>query len=91
MQSVVCVCSRLNFISALPLKVVETLYFHRRSLSEYFRKLRFKKKMNSAKLILRLAICLLLIGCKKDSGTAAGTTNEIRLGYIGLTCEAPDF
>ncbi len=47
--------------------------------------------MNSAKLILRLAICLLLIGCKKDSGTAAGTTNEIRLGYIGLTCEAPDF
>src|SRR5437660_4243853 len=33
---------------------------------------------------------LLFTGCNKDSG-AAGGTNKIRVGYIGLTCEAPIF
>ena len=32
---------------------------------------------------------LLFAACKKDSGPAAG--NKIRVGYIGITCEAPIF
>src|SRR5438477_3368772 len=31
---------------------------------------------------------LLFTGCNKDSGAAAGS-NKIRVGYVGLTCEAP--
>src|SRR3954468_5910457 len=31
---------------------------------------------------------LLLAGCKKDSA-ASGGSNKIRVGYIGITCEAP--
>lgn len=37
---------------------------------------------------------LLLSGCNKDAGnTASGTdgSNKIRVGYIGITCEAPIF
>ena len=33
---------------------------------------------------------LLFTGCNKDSGAAAGS-NKVRVGYIGLTCEAPIF
>lgn len=33
---------------------------------------------------------LVLTGCKKNS-TATGAPNKIRVGYIGLTCEAPIF
>src|SRR6185436_13200677 len=38
-------------------------------------------------LVLGLG-AVLLAGCKKDSG---GASNKIRVGYIGLTCEAPIF
>jgi NitT/TauT family transport system substrate-binding protein len=35
---------------------------------------------------------LLLPGCKKDSSSAAlDSSNKIRVGYIGITCEAPIF
>jgi NitT/TauT family transport system substrate-binding protein len=35
---------------------------------------------------------LLLTGCGKNPGSSAGAgTNKIRVGYIGLTCEAPIF
>src|SRR6266404_2881094 len=40
------------------------------------------------------ALLLLLIGCKKDSDTAKSADNgpmKVRVGYIGLTCEAPIF
>jgi len=40
------------------------------------------------------ALLLLLIGCKKDSDTAKPADNgpmKVRVGYIGLTCEAPIF
>src|SRR5216684_5564822 len=40
------------------------------------------------------ALLLLLIGCKKDSDTAKLADNgqmKVRVGYIGLTCEAPIF
>jgi NitT/TauT family transport system substrate-binding protein len=39
-------------------------------------------------LLLALA---LLPACKKNSGTSASNSNHIRVGYIGLTCEAPIF
>ncbi|MEP6603758.1 MAG: ABC transporter substrate-binding protein [Spartobacteria bacterium] len=39
-----------------------------------------------------IAACaiMLLAGCKKN-GTATTNSNKIRVGYIGLTCEAPIF
>jgi NitT/TauT family transport system substrate-binding protein len=46
--------------------------------------------MPSIKLITFAALAaLLLTGCKKNAATAGG--NKIRIGYIGLTCEAPIF
>jgi NitT/TauT family transport system substrate-binding protein len=46
-------------------------------------------KMKSTKLVTIAALgALLLLGCKKNSGTA-GNSNKVRVGYIGLTCEAP--
>ncbi len=34
-----------------------------------------------------------LAGCKKDAGAAgkSGASNKVRVGYIGITCEAPIF
>ena len=34
---------------------------------------------------------LLLAGCKKDSAASGESSNKIRVGYIGITCEAPIF
>src|SRR5437764_5339867 len=46
--------------------------------------------MNS-KLIAFVALsCVLLAGCRKNGATGGGS-NRIRVGYIGLTCEAPIF
>ena len=33
----------------------------------------------------------LIAGCDSGSKPAAGTSNKVRVGYIGLTCEAPIF
>src|SRR5882724_9484572 len=46
-----------------------------------------------AKLTTAVAISsLLFAGCsKKNSGSSAAESNKIRVGYIGLTCEAPIF
>ncbi len=51
-----------------------------------------KPNVFSAKTIALVAIAsLLLAGCgRKNSGSSAGS-NKIRVGYIGLTCEAPIF
>jgi NitT/TauT family transport system substrate-binding protein len=41
-----------------------------------------------------LALALLLVGCKKSSDTSSSSgtgPTKIRVGYIGLTCEAPIF
>jgi hypothetical protein len=32
---------------------------------------------------------LLLAGCNKKSGSTVQNSNKVRIGYIGLTCEAP--
>src|SRR5690242_2774692 len=41
--------------------------------------------------LIGLATCaiLLLPGCNKKSVSGARNTNKVRVGYIGLTCEAP--
>src|SRR3982750_3520526 len=48
--------------------------------------------MTSAKLLIIVAAAALSItGCSKKSDSAASGSNKIRVGYIGLTCEAPIF
>ena len=47
--------------------------------------------MKIDKVVLTIALGALLVsGCKKDSGSQANS-NKVRVGYIGLTCEAPIF
>jgi NitT/TauT family transport system substrate-binding protein len=43
-----------------------------------------------SKLCLLAIAALVLCGCRKNAATG-GTSNKIRVGYIGLTCEAPIF
>jgi NitT/TauT family transport system substrate-binding protein len=44
------------------------------------------------KLVVSAAVgTLLLAGCKRSSDSADGDSNKVRVGYIGLTCEAPIF
>ena len=43
------------------------------------------------KLATPAALAILLVaGCKKN-GSAASNSNKVRVGYVGLTCEAPIF
>ena len=45
--------------------------------------------MKSVRFVgLVLSSALLLVGCKRDS-SASANSNKVRVGYIGLTCEAP--
>ncbi len=47
--------------------------------------------MTFAKLVTAAMLgALFLGGCRKNSDSAAAS-NKIRVGYIGLTCEAPIF
>src|ERR1700750_283036 len=43
-----------------------------------------------SKLCLVAIAALLLCGCRQNAA-AGGASNKIRVGYIGLTCEAPIF
>src|SRR5438034_201709 len=46
--------------------------------------------MSATKLIIALGLCaLLLSGSSKKSTAAAVNSKHVRIGYIGLTCEAP--
>src|SRR2546423_751452 len=48
--------------------------------------------MSNTKLITSVGLCaLLLAGCKKNAATAHAESKKVRIGYIGLTCEAPIF
>src|ERR1043166_6024895 len=48
--------------------------------------------MNNTTWILTAALGLLLLGgCRQSPDSAAGGSQKIRVGYIGLTCEAPIF
>src|SRR3954466_2602683 len=41
-------------------------------------------------IVLVATAAIVLAGCRKDAATG-GASNKIRVGYIGLTCEAPIF
>jgi len=48
--------------------------------------------MSHFKLITVALLGTVLLGsCKKDSAATGDTSNKIRVGYIGITCEAPIF
>src|SRR5438132_208343 len=47
--------------------------------------------MVNRKIVAAFCAALLLSGCVKQSGSTAGPSNKVRIGYIGLTCEAPIF
>src|SRR5207244_689572 len=43
--------------------------------------------------LITIAACAILVlsGCNKNSGSKARNSSKVRVGYIGLTCEAPIF
>lgn len=43
------------------------------------------------KLLLSALLCIGLCGCGKRTDMPMGDTGKVRIGYIGLTCEAPIF
>jgi sulfonate transport system substrate-binding protein len=46
--------------------------------------------MKNRILLIALASCLLLlVGCKKNASKAVINSKHVRVGFIGLTCEAP--
>src|SRR3954466_9105955 len=47
--------------------------------------------MNRFSTSLAALIILVAAGCNKAPNTADGGGNKVRVGYIGLTCEAPIF
>ena len=48
--------------------------------------------MKTSKFILEFGLCVLLFGgCNKKSATKVVNSKHVRVGYIGLTCEAPLF
>jgi NitT/TauT family transport system substrate-binding protein len=71
-----------------------TLRYHRLKLFRYFRNLVFHM-MKAAAFSVGLALAtLILAGCQKNTGPAAKTAEgltKVRVGFIGITCEAPIF
>ena len=46
--------------------------------------------MTSKLFLVAISLSLLLVaGCNKKSGSTVQNSNKVRVGYIGLTCEAP--
>src|SRR5438067_11210331 len=46
----------------------------------------------NAKLITAATLSVLIvIGCNKDPGSTPRLSNTVRVGYVGITCEAPIF
>ncbi|PYJ02207.1 MAG: myristoyl transferase [Verrucomicrobia bacterium] len=44
----------------------------------------------TSKLITAVSLSVLLVaGCNKNSSSSVRNSNKVRIGYIGLTCEAP--
>src|SRR5437764_13224429 len=47
-------------------------------------------EMIQGKLIVAVALSVLLMAaCRKNPASSAAHSNKVRVGYIGLTCEAP--
>jgi len=54
--------------------------------------MRMKAKAAVTDLVAKVALgALLLTGCNKSSENTSGGPAKVRVGYIGLTCEAPIF
>jgi NitT/TauT family transport system substrate-binding protein len=47
--------------------------------------------MQTTRVIPAVLAVLLLSGCGKKAATSSAPSNKVRVGYIGLTCEAPIF
>jgi NitT/TauT family transport system substrate-binding protein len=48
--------------------------------------------MTAIKLLVNAVLAALLVtGCNKRSESTAAASNKVRVGYVGLTCEAPIF
>ncbi len=45
--------------------------------------------MSSKLITVGLLIVLLMAGCNENSDSTVRNSNKVRVGYIGLTCEAP--
>ena len=46
--------------------------------------------MTSKLFLVAIALSVLAVaGCNKKSGSTVRNSNKVRVGYIGLTCEAP--
>ena len=46
--------------------------------------------MTSKIFLVAISLSLLVVaGCNKKSGSSVQNSNKVRVGYIGLTCEAP--
>ena len=46
--------------------------------------------MTSKLFLVAISLTLLMLaGCNKKSGSTVQNSNKVRVGYIGLTCEAP--
>src|SRR5436305_2728601 len=46
----------------------------------------------TSKLIIAASLSVLFVaGCNKNSTSTVRNSNKVRVGYIGLTCEAPIF
>src|ERR1700710_936608 len=67
------------------------LCFHRQCLLRYFHSLGLKRMRSTKLTAVTIGLALFFGACKKDTGSAGAASNKIRVGYIGLTCEAPIF
>jgi len=50
----------------------------------------FESQKMTSKLITAVSLSVLLVaGCNRNSNSTVRNSNKVRVGYIGLTCEAP--
>jgi NitT/TauT family transport system substrate-binding protein len=47
--------------------------------------------MIRAKIVCVIGLALLVAGCNKEQSSTSANSNKVRVGYIGITCEAPIF
>jgi NitT/TauT family transport system substrate-binding protein len=66
-------------------------FVSRRSFPCFIYKALEANQMKSTTLSAVMVLVLLLGGCNKNSSSTGDTANKVRVGYIGLTCEAPIF
>jgi NitT/TauT family transport system substrate-binding protein len=66
----------------------ERFCFHRQNLLGYFQNLWSHMIRQGLIAAVTLSV-LLLAGCGKNPASSTARSNKVRVGYIGLTCEAP--